>query len=195
MPPEVPRQYDFTGELVDNRTRKQKEIARQANGWQQAPMFSQREVAQFGVSARPQMPAIARSGKPLRMVLQIEDPRTDEEKELAQQRAAEEKTYPLFGPDGKKEPTQAEGRGAVTALKDQLLVLREKRRELVEALERVLDLEAATIDELSSRDGTTRPMRLPEEMGETHHIFGPGFHLQRSLQIFRPLSQEELRSG
>jgi hypothetical protein len=56
----------------------------------------------------------------------------------------------------------------------------------------VLELEAATIDELKTRNGTTRPLRLPEEMGETHHIFGPGFHLQRSGQIFPVLVDDEM---
>jgi hypothetical protein len=192
MSSEHPRQYDFTGELVDNRTSRQKQEARRASGWQQSAMFSQRELAQFGVRARPMMPAIGQHGKPLRMVLEMEDPRTDEEKELAQQRAAEEKTYSLFGHDGKKKPSRIEGRETVAELKDQLLALREKRRQLVGLLEKVLELEATTIDELKTRDGTTRPLRLPEEMGETHHIFGPGFHLQRSGQIFPMPSDDEL---
>ena len=184
MSAEVPRQYDFTGELVDNRTRRQKQLARQANGWQQPPMFAQRQLAQFGVMAHPEMPAISRSGKRLRMVLEIEDPRTEEEKALAQQRAAEEKTYPLFSPDGKKEPTQPEGRATIAELEGQLLTFRQKRRELLELLAELLEREAATIEEIKSRDAKTRPLRLPEEMGQTHHIFGPGFHLQRSVQIF-----------
>ena len=184
MPPEAPLQYGFTGELVDNRTRRQKQLARQANGWQQPPMFAQRQLAQFGVIAHPEMPAIARNGKRLEMVLEIEDPRTEEEKALAQQRAAEEKTYPLFSPDGKKELTQSEGRVTVAELEGQLLTLGQKKSELLELLAELLEREAATIEELQSRDGTTHPMRLPEEMGETHPVFGPGFHLQRSVHIF-----------
>jgi len=183
MTKEVPLQHSFDGELKDNRTSTQKQTARRANGWQQSPMFSQREVAQFGVRARPQMSAIGRNGKPLRMVLEMEDPRTEEERELAQQRAAEEMTYSLFGADAKLDTVQSGGRG-VAELEDQLLVLQEKRRELLELLKEVLELEATTIEELKGRDGTTRPLRLPEEMGETHHIFGPGTHWQRSSQIF-----------
>jgi hypothetical protein len=89
----------FTGELVDNRTRKQKRAAQEAEGYQQAEMFSQRELAQFGVRARPQMPAIARNGKPLGMILEMEDPRTEEEKELDRQRTAEALTIPLSQPE------------------------------------------------------------------------------------------------
>ena len=180
MAPETPLQYNFTGDLVDNRTHRQKQLARQANGWQQPPMFAQRQLAQFGVRAHPEMPAIARNGKRLEMVLEI------------QQRVAEEKTYPLFSPDGKKEPTQSEGRATVAELEGRLLTLGQKRKELLELLAELLEREAATIKELQSRDAKTRPLRLPEEMGQTHHIFGPGFHLQRSVQIFPLPSGKEL---
>ena len=192
MAPETPLQYNFTGDLVDNRTHRQKQLARQANGWQQPPMFAQRQLAQFGVRAHPEMPAIARNGKRLEMVLEIEDPRTEDEKALAQQRVAEEKTYPLFSPDGKKEPTQSEGRATVAELEGRLLTLGQKRKELLELLAELLEREAATIKELQSRDAKTRPLRLPEEIGQTHHIFGPGFHLQRSVQIFPLPSGKEL---
>ena len=96
MSPEVPLQYDFTGDLVDNRTRRQKRLARQANGWQQGAMFSQRDIAQFGVRANPEMPGIAQNGKPLTMVLEIEDPRTEEEKEADRQYEIERKTDQMF---------------------------------------------------------------------------------------------------
>ena len=96
MSPEVPFQYDFTGDLVDNRTPKQKRKARQANGWQQGAMFSQRDVAQFGVRTNPEMPAVAQNGKPLTMILEIEDPRTQEEKEADRQYEIDRKTDRLF---------------------------------------------------------------------------------------------------
>jgi hypothetical protein len=64
--------------------------------YEQAEMFSRRELAQFGVRARPQMPAVTRSGKPLVMALEMEDPRTDEEKKLDRQREAEALTGSLF---------------------------------------------------------------------------------------------------
>lgn len=96
MSPEVPLQYDFVGELKDNRTRKQKRAARKMDGFQQMEMFGQREIAQFGVRARPTMPAVARNGKPLVMALEMEDPRTEEEKEADRRREAERKTYRLL---------------------------------------------------------------------------------------------------
>ena len=89
MSAEIPRQYDFSGELVDTRTRKQKRIARQSGAWQQAEMFSQRDVAQFGVATRPEMPAVTPNGQPPRMVLQVQDPRTGEQKAADLQRQAE----------------------------------------------------------------------------------------------------------
>ncbi len=130
---EVPLQASlFADKLVDTRTRKQRTVARQASGQQQIEMFKQRDLAQFGVRARPQLPAVARNGQALGMVLEIEDPRTEEEKALARQKAAEDKTVPLFA-----EP---------------------------------------------KRDGSSRPLRLPEEMANTSHSgFGPDFHLYRSL--------------
>ena len=96
MSKEIHLQYDFAGELVDNRTPKQKQVARQANGYQQMEIFRQREIAQFGVRARPQMPAIARNGNPLGMVLEVEDPRTEEEKAADLQREAESRTYRML---------------------------------------------------------------------------------------------------
>jgi hypothetical protein len=93
MSKEAPLQISFDGELVDTRSRKQKRAARQAEGYQQAEMFSQRELAQFGVRARPRMPAISRSGKPLDMALEIEDFRTEEEKKADLLREAKGRTY------------------------------------------------------------------------------------------------------
>lgn len=109
MSKEVPLQIGlFDGELTDTRTRRQKKAAREAAGYRQAQMFSQREVAQFGVRARPKMPAIGRNGKPLRMVLEMEDPRTEEEKELDRQREADALTGSLFPESAtpKEEPSQ-----------------------------------------------------------------------------------------
>ena len=96
MSAEIPLQYDLTGDLVDNRTRRQKRLARQANGWQQGEMFSQRDIAQFGVRANPEIPAIAQNGKRLEMVLEIEDPRTEEEKEADRQYEIQSKTHRMF---------------------------------------------------------------------------------------------------
>jgi len=57
MTKEVPLQTDmFTGDLVDNRTRKQKKKAKEQQRPKQTEMFSQREMAQFGVNPRPQLP-------------------------------------------------------------------------------------------------------------------------------------------
>lgn len=83
----------FTGELEDRRTRKQRQADRQRALPRQAAMFSQRDIAQFGVKANPHMPL---SGN-VRLLLIPEDPRTPEEIERDLQRAAEERTHKMFG--------------------------------------------------------------------------------------------------
>jgi hypothetical protein len=86
----------FSGEWVDNRTRRQKQQdeERERRRWyaQQMAMFSQRDLAQFGVEAHPHMPLSDHT----RLVLEPEDPRTPEEKEEALQRQAEQQTQPMF---------------------------------------------------------------------------------------------------
>ncbi len=92
MPAEVPLQHDlFTGEWVDNRTRQQKQTDSQRDQPKQTDMFSQREVAQFGVRANPVMPL-----SPGRLQLIREDPRTEEEIEADLMRQAQKNTYELF---------------------------------------------------------------------------------------------------
>lgn len=96
MPKEVPLQTSLFGDdLVDTRTRKQKQKAKALEGPQQAEMFSQRELAQFGVRARSLLPIAPKT----RMELLLEDHRTEEEKARDVQRAAERLTYPLPGMD------------------------------------------------------------------------------------------------
>ena len=93
MPKEVPLQANlFTGELVDTRTRKQKKQAAEKEKPKQAELFSQREMAQFGVNPRPQIPISPKT----RIELALQDMRTQEEKEVAIQREAEKLNYRLF---------------------------------------------------------------------------------------------------
>ena len=73
----------FSGELVDTRTREQRQQDRVRNLPAQLLMFSQRDMAQIGVSPTPRMDL-----SPGRLVLIAEDPRTDEEKERDLQRQA-----------------------------------------------------------------------------------------------------------
>ena len=50
MTPESSRQFNmFTNEWDDNRTRRQKELDREREQPKQQEMFSQHEIAQFGV--------------------------------------------------------------------------------------------------------------------------------------------------
>ena len=92
MPKEVPLQVDmFSGALVDNRTPKQKKKAQQLEQPRQIEIFSQRELAQFGVKAHPKLPISPKT----RIELAIEDSRSEEEIALEQQREIEQNTYPL----------------------------------------------------------------------------------------------------
>ena len=81
----------FTGDLVDRRSAKQKKQARVRNQPQQAEMFSQREMAQFGVNAHPTLSLSPTTTLRLIMV----DPRTDAEKEHDLKQQMEQHTYPL----------------------------------------------------------------------------------------------------
>ena len=56
-------------------------------------MFSQRELAQFGIKANPKLPLSLKTSLALAMV----DPRTEEEKAADLKREIESKTYPLPG--------------------------------------------------------------------------------------------------
>ena len=69
----------FSGEPKDNRTRKQKRTAKKSTGPAQLEMFSQREVAQFGVKARPKIDISPKT----RLELALIDIRTEEEKQRA----------------------------------------------------------------------------------------------------------------
>jgi hypothetical protein len=93
----------FTGDWDDNRTPRQhkQDQQRQAAVPKQTEMFSSREMAQFGVRTRPQMPL-----SPGKLVLVSEDPRTPEEKERDLEREAERQTAVLF-PDTVETNSQA----------------------------------------------------------------------------------------
>ena len=94
MNKEVPLQADmFSGELVDTRSRKQKKQAAEQEKPRQAEMFSQRELAQFGVNPHPQIPLSPKT----RIELALQDMRTEEEKERDIQRQVEERSYKLPG--------------------------------------------------------------------------------------------------
>lgn len=95
----------FSGESVDNRTAKQKRLAREQEKPQQAMMFSQRDMAQFGVEAHPKIPLSDHTT----LGLLFEDHRTEEEIAAAIQAAALEQNYRLFEEDGQIEPVSQEG--------------------------------------------------------------------------------------
>ena len=92
MPKEIPLQMDmFSGDMVDTRTRKQKQLAKQQESPRQIEMFSQRELAVFGANAHPRLPISPKT----RIELAIEDRRSEEEKARDLQREIEENTVPM----------------------------------------------------------------------------------------------------
>jgi hypothetical protein len=89
----LPLQGDlFTGRWVDNRSEGQRKADQERTQPAQMTLFRQREIAQFGVRAHPQMSLSPHT----KLVLITEDPRTEEEKERDTQRAAEALTMDLF---------------------------------------------------------------------------------------------------
>jgi hypothetical protein len=83
----------FSGELVDNRTAKQKRLAQGREMPRQAELFPQRVLAQFGVEAHPKLSLSPQSS----LKLEIQDPRRPEEKEQDLKRLITDHTYPLPG--------------------------------------------------------------------------------------------------
>jgi len=107
---EIHRQIDmFTGELVDTRTRRQKEQDKEREQPKQAEMFSQKEIAQFGVNPRPLLPISPTT----KLGLIFEDPRTEEEKEQDRQREAEARTYQLFSEPLEDKQAEWAAQGAI----------------------------------------------------------------------------------
>jgi hypothetical protein len=82
----------FTNAWVDNRTDHQKQRDRERKQPRQLFMFSQKDIAQFGVNPHPLLPISDNT----KLGLMFEDHRTEEEIERDRQRQAEKKTYQLF---------------------------------------------------------------------------------------------------
>ncbi len=86
-------QYNlFTGELVDNRSAKQRRSDKEAEEPKQGMMFSQRDMAQFGVEAHPKIPLSDHTT----LGLLFEDHRTEEERAADIQRQALENNLRMF---------------------------------------------------------------------------------------------------
>ena len=93
MPPEIPLQSGMFGEEPkDTRSRRQKRRDAQSSTSQQAEMFHQGEVAQFGLTARPQLSLSTKT----RLELARVDTRTQEEKEQDALKQAGEQSPAMF---------------------------------------------------------------------------------------------------
>ena len=93
MTPEALLQGDlFTGELLDARSRRQKQADRRLAQPAQGELFPACDVAQFGVDPRPLLPL----GPDNTLRLVSEDPRTPAEQEREVEQEARERTYQLF---------------------------------------------------------------------------------------------------
>lgn len=116
----TPLQMDmFSGDLVDNRTRQQKKQDKVREQPKQTEMFSQREIAQFGVNPRPLMPLSPNT----RLLLIPEDPRTEEEMEQDRQREAQKRTARMFAEPATAKVTQPENQDAELVLDTTTLAL------------------------------------------------------------------------
>lgn len=117
---DTPLQMDmFSGELVDNRTRQQKRQDKAREQPKQIEMFSQREIAQFGVNPNPLMPLSPNT----RLLLIPEDPRTEEEVEQDRQREAEKRTAKMFAEPSTTQTSQPETQAAEPELDTTTLAL------------------------------------------------------------------------
>ena len=81
----------FSGELVDNRTRKQKKQDKEYALPQQGFLFSQREMAEFGVEAHPKIPLSPHT----RLALVMQDGRSPQEKERQLRQQIEAATHAM----------------------------------------------------------------------------------------------------
>lgn len=117
---DTPLQFDmFSGEAVDNRTRQQKKQDKARKQPKQIEMFSQREIAQFGVNPNPLMPLSPNT----RLLLIPEDPRTEEEIEQGRQREAEKRTVRMFAEPVTVQTPQPENQDAEPELDATTLAL------------------------------------------------------------------------
>lgn len=105
MSAETIRQIDlFSGDVVDNRTRAQKQADREREKPQQTELFAQREIAQFGVRANPHLPLSEHT----KLVLIREDPRSEEEIERDRMFEAQMLTTALFSVNNEEiQPTHS----------------------------------------------------------------------------------------
>jgi hypothetical protein len=95
-PPPNAFQIDlFSGELVDTRAASQKRKDAERILPRQPFLFSQREIAQFGVNANPLLPIADTT----RLVLGMVDSRTEEEKARDTDLEAQRRTIQLFPPE------------------------------------------------------------------------------------------------
>lgn len=174
MPKEVSLQYDmFSGELVDTRSAKQKRRDTAQAIPRQTEMFPQRELAQFGVRARPQLPLSPKT----RLELAAEDARTEEEKERDRMKTAESRTYSLFG-DAPHHP-QPE--------LSQMKFPSGLRLPLIEAEDSELSLAVQLIEEVNILFWSTRDEEY-ERLRNEAHLQGDEIYVvgDAQLEIWRP---------
>jgi hypothetical protein len=117
---DTPLQFDmFSGDLVDNRTRAQKQQDKARSQPQQIEMFAQRDIAQFGVNPRPLMPLSPNT----RLLLMPEDARTDDEVEQGRQLEAQKRTAQMFAAPISAQASQPENQDAEPPLDTTTLAL------------------------------------------------------------------------
>jgi hypothetical protein len=145
-----PLQFEmFTGALIDNRTRTQKRLEKNVALPQQMTMFSLRDTVQIGVAAHPWLNDLPRP----QMTLVSEDPRTDEEKNLALLREAQKLTNALFAvpetPDGSENGRENRMDKPVTTTP--------KREQTSEAHQEIID--TAALEIVADTSETPKPSK------------------------------------
>ena len=87
----------FDGQLHDRRTKKQKRIARRQTAPCQLAMFDSRTSYDQMLTRLPVGAPLNGKGQPVALALMMQDPRSQEEIERDEERAAQAQTYPLLG--------------------------------------------------------------------------------------------------
>jgi seryl-tRNA synthetase len=139
------------------------------------------------------------------MVLEMEDPRTEEEKERDRQREAEEKTYRLIG--WQVEQDLEAGRELLAELRQlteqlegiaaQAAGMLTEAQDITQRLEQTLETTRAPGGRSKEQQvKPSLPLTTPEEMAAGREsVFGPGFHFQRPMELYSLAGEWGYRVG
>jgi hypothetical protein len=165
----------FTGERVDLRTPAQKKLDEERHRPIQTEMFSQKEVAQFGVTDRPVMAL-----SPGKLVLISQDPRTEEEIEQDLLRQAQSLTIGLFPAVAETVPMSTNPPTIQDSSVDQATTLPDRTPD--EEEEDDANDETAKLRSLSKLEAYTQLVHLAEERAATLSA-SPSIQLSETIRM------------